>query len=144
MARVGEVTKLIRQILGDLKVGKCYELKLTCEAGVMKVIMSADLGTCVQLPQPQHGEPGYRGHQSPRRRAGPSYLRRQEKRAAARAAAAASSAKVEAVQDKVEEADNAPPAAPTTILASRAALRAARQQPALVLSVASLVGAVWV
>ena len=54
------------------------------------------------------------GHQSSRKRAGPSYLRRQEKRAAARVAAAATSAVEEAVQDKVEYADTAPPAASTT------------------------------
>ena len=107
--------KLVRQVLGSWKVGKCCELKLHCEAGVMKATMSADLGSWVQRSQPKHSDADNRGHLSSRKRVGPSYLRKQEKRAAARAAAAAaSSAEEETAQDKVEDAVTAPPVAPTT------------------------------
>ena len=52
----------------------------------MKVTMPTDLGTWVQ---PKPSESGDRGYQGSRRRASPSYLRRQERRAAERAAASA-------------------------------------------------------
>ena len=68
--------KLVRQVLGDWKVGKNCKLALNCVNGVMKVTLSADLGSWVQpQPQPQHSETGDRGHQGPRKRAGPSHLR---------------------------------------------------------------------
>ena len=54
----------------------------------MKVTMTADLGAWVQ---PQSGLSGVKGHQGPRKRAGPSYLRRQKRCAADRAAASPSS-----------------------------------------------------
>ena len=41
MAWVVGLMILVRQVLGNWKVGKNCELKLTCEAGVMKVTMSA-------------------------------------------------------------------------------------------------------
>ena len=44
MAGVGGVMKLVKQLLNSWKVGKCSELKLICEDGVMKVTMSANLG----------------------------------------------------------------------------------------------------
>ena len=111
MAGVGGVMKLVRQVLGNWKVGKSCELKLYCEAGVMKVTLSADLGSWVQ-PQAQHRESGdSRSYQSPqRRRAGPSYLQRQMKRAAARATADATEAE-QTDQDKTKDAATAPPSA---------------------------------
>ena len=75
--------KLLRQLLNSWKVGKSSELKLNCENGVMKVTMTADLGEWVQHQSSESGDMGYQGS---RRRASPSYLRRQERRAAARAA----------------------------------------------------------
>ena len=75
--------KLVKQLLKSWKVGKCSELKLICEDGVIKVTMSANLGTWVQ-PIPKVTSD--RGYQGSRRRASPSYLRRQERRAAERAA----------------------------------------------------------
>ena len=83
MAGVGGVMKLVKQLLNSWKVGKCSELKLICEDGVMKVTMFANLGAWVQ-PIPK--VTGDRGYQGSRRRASPSYLRRQERRAAERAA----------------------------------------------------------
>ena len=88
MAGVGGVMKLVKQLLNSWKVGKCSELTLNCENGVMKVTMTADLGAWVQ---PQSGVSGDRGYQGPRKRASPSYLRRQERHAADRAAASGSS-----------------------------------------------------
>ena len=77
----------------------------------MKVTMLADLGNWVQPSVTQTSETGDRGHLGPRRRAGPSSLRRQETRAAARAAASAPTA---------EEAVTAPvavqaPTSPTAV-----------------------------
>ena len=83
MAGVGGVMKLVKQLLNSWKVGKCSDLKLICEDGVMKVTMFANLGIWVQ-PIPK--VTGDRGYQGSRRRASPSYLRRQERRAAERAA----------------------------------------------------------
>ena len=76
MAGVGRVMKLVRQVIGNWKVGKTCELALNCVDGVMKVTLSADLGRWVQPQphaQPQHSETGDRDHQGPRRRAGPSH-----------------------------------------------------------------------
>ena len=50
--------------------------------------MTAYLGAWIQ---PQSSVSGDSGHQGPRKKAGPSYLRRQERRAADRAATSASS-----------------------------------------------------
>ena len=66
MAGVGGVMKLVKQLLNSWKVGKCSELKLICEDGVMKVTMSANLGAWAQ-PKPK--EAGDRGYQGSRRRA---------------------------------------------------------------------------
>ena len=89
--------KLVRQVLSNWKVGKNCQLVLNCDAGVMKMTMSADLGSWVQrsVKQKLPSDPpvtGDRGHKGPRRRAGQSYFRRQEKRAAAIAAEEAVSA----------------------------------------------------
>ena len=65
--------KLVKRLLNRWKVGKCSELKLNCENGVMKVTMTADLGAWTQL-QPQAGEAGDSCYQGSRRRASPSYL----------------------------------------------------------------------
>ena len=78
--------KLVKQLLNSWKVEKCSELKLNCEDGVMKVTMTADLGAWIQ---PQSSVSGNRGHQGPRKKAGLSSLRRQERRAADRAATSA-------------------------------------------------------
>ena len=64
MAGVGRVMKLVRQVLGNWKVGKNCELALNCVDGVMKVTLSADLGKWVQ-PQPQ--QVSGHGNQAPRR-----------------------------------------------------------------------------
>ena len=88
MAGVGELMKLVRQVLGNWKVGNNCELVLSCNAGLMKVNMSADLGIWVQPTRPHTSDTGDRGHLGSRRRADPSYLRRLRKRAAERAAAA--------------------------------------------------------
>ena len=113
MAGVGGVMKLVRQVIGNWKVGKNCELKLNCESGVMKVTMTADLGSWIQ-PTSKSSESGNSVHQGPRRRAGPSYLRRQEKRAAARVAAVAATAVEQTAQEKAEDAETASPAAPPT------------------------------
>ena len=122
--------KLVRQVINDWKVGKNCELALNCVNGGMKVTLTADLGRWVKPqphPQPQHSETGDRGHQGPRRRAGPSYLRRQEKRAAARAAAPALGPEAEqatAVPSAVE-ADTAPVTSATEAATAPAADQAA-------------------
>ena len=66
MAGVGGLMKLVRQMLNGWKIGKSSELKLTCENGVMKVTMAADLGAWA-LPKPS--EACNRNHMGPRRRA---------------------------------------------------------------------------
>ena len=79
MAGVGGVMKLVKQLLNRWIVGKCSELKLNCENGIMKVTMTADLGAWVQTRSSETGDRD-RGHMGPRRkRASPSYLRRQER-----------------------------------------------------------------
>ena len=83
----------------------------------MKVKMTADLGSWVQPTKPRHSQSGDQDYQSPRRRTGPSYLRRQKKRAAARAAAAVRSAE-QVDQDQVEDVVTAPPAAAATCAAA--------------------------
>ena len=67
------VMKLAKQILNSWKVGKCIELKLFCEVGVMKVTITADLGAWVQSKPKEASDRGYQGS---RRRASPSYLQR--------------------------------------------------------------------
>ena len=130
---VGRVMKLVRQVLGNWKLGKNYELVLSCDSDVMKMIMSADLGNWVQPSATQPSETGDRGHQGPRRRAGPSYLRRQEKRTAARAAASAPAVAEEATPSPAaaEEATPAPSeaeeAAPAHTAAEKASPAAAEE-----------------
>ena len=133
MAGVGGITKLVRQVLGNWKVGKNCQLVLNCDGGVMKVTMSADPGKWVQpsvtrtlLSGPS--VTGDRGHQGPRRRAGPSYLRRQEKRAAARAAAPALGA-VEAVTAPAAEQATTVSAAGEAITAPETAVEKAATAP---------------
>ena len=75
MAGVRGVMKLVRQVLNSWKVRKCCELKINCENGVLKVPMTADVGTWVH-PESSETCDRDRGHKGPRRkRAGPSYLR---------------------------------------------------------------------
>ena len=113
MAGVGGVMKLVRQVIGNWKVGKNCELKLNCESGVMKVTMTADLGSWIQ-PTSKSSESGNSVHQGPRRRAGPSYLRRQQKRATERVAAAAAAAAEQTAQEETDDVDTVSPAAPAT------------------------------
>ena len=71
----------------------------------MKVTMSANLGNWVQPTVKHQSETGDRGHQGPRRRAGPSYLRKQKKQAAARAAVLALAAELADLSKKAGRAD---------------------------------------
>ena len=64
--------KLVRQVLSNWKVGKNCQLVLNCDAGVMKMTMSADLGSWVQrsvkqkLPSdpPVTGDRGHKGRRN--------------------------------------------------------------------------------
>ena len=108
MAGVGGVMKLVRQVIGNWKVGKNCELKLNCESGVMKVTMTTDLGSWIKPPHSKSSESGNSVHQGPRRRAGPSYLRWLEKQATERVAAAAAAAN-QTAQEKAKDTGNASP-----------------------------------
>ena len=98
MAGVKGVMKLVRQVLGNWRVGKNCELVLSCNTSVMIVTMSADLGIWFKPTIETWG----RGHQgTPWRRAG---LRRLEKRAAERAAAEQVAAPAEQAEAMAEQA----------------------------------------
>ena len=112
------------------KVGKSCELRLHCEAGVMKVTMTADLGDWVQS-SPKRTESSDQGHKGPRRRAGPSHLRRKAKRADERAAVAerAAAASPPVVQTDQGTAANAPPgtSAPAALPGSQQSSRTCKK-----------------
>ena len=92
--------------MDNWKNGNDSELLLKSENGRLKVTYSVDMGIWVP-PSPSYQAKtsleGSRGHQGPRKGAGPSRLRRRERRAAARAAAADTTEEVVEVAEVTPE-----------------------------------------
>ena len=100
-------------LVNNWKTGSNSELTLKSENGRLSVTLNADLGVWEPPgppPMKSSTSDASRGHQGPRKGAGPSRQRRRERRAAERAADSALGDLPEAVEPdetEAEEAENA-------------------------------------
>ena len=109
-AGVGVALNSFWTLVNNWKTGSNSELTLKSENGRLSVTLSADLGVWEPPgppPMKSSTSDASRGHQGPRKGAGPSRQRRRERRAAERAAESALGDLPEAVEPEETEAEEA-------------------------------------